>query len=438
MNYRLGLLTTACLASLTMSAQSYVGLLGDNYSGVHGIINNPSSIADSHYKADINLVGVSTTIGTDLMTIGLGGGNEDNLTLSTDNNIFINQDILGPSFLINLNDDSAIAISTRVRSYLNGYGIDGQSYDTIDTNLDSNADFNLETGGANLSLNSWVELGATYSRVLLDKDEHFLKAGATVKYLQGVANGYASISGLSVDYDSTNFEIETSGTATAGASGDIEDITQVADVFEDFSYDTVKAFTGVGLDLGATYEWRPDNARSIDNPNEYKLKVGVAITDIGSISYEGTSTSYDLNNRITREEFQSIDSIETLEQYYTGGNAELESGNLPTTFRLNTDWNVNNDYFYLNFNADLSMVSSGLNRIHNVNMLTVTPRYETKWITAQLPISVQQYTGVQAGFGFRAGPLYLGSGTILTNLLTEGSSLDIYAGLKIPLYKKKN
>lgn len=42
-----------------ITAQSYVGLLEDNYNGVHGVISNPANIADSRLKLDINLVGVS-------------------------------------------------------------------------------------------------------------------------------------------------------------------------------------------------------------------------------------------------------------------------------------------------------------------------------------------------------------------------------------------
>ena len=59
-------LLAACLFGvISANSQSYVGFLTDNYSGVHGVINNPASIADSRFKADINLIGVSALLGND-------------------------------------------------------------------------------------------------------------------------------------------------------------------------------------------------------------------------------------------------------------------------------------------------------------------------------------------------------------------------------------
>ncbi|WP_052184125.1 hypothetical protein [Psychroserpens sp. Hel_I_66] len=47
------------------------------------------------------------------------------------------------------------------------------------------------------------------------------------------------------------------------------------------------------------------------------------------------------------------------------------------------------------------------------------------------------YSGFNAGIGFRAGPLFIGSNSALTNLLSsESKAVNVYAGLKIPIYKK--
>ena len=102
------LLLIFILGSLTQSyAQSYVGFLTDNYSGVHGVINNPASIADSKYKLDINLAGGSGFFGNDFLgftlqdlTNGISTlENLDSRVPSDDNNFLANVDILGPSVL---------------------------------------------------------------------------------------------------------------------------------------------------------------------------------------------------------------------------------------------------------------------------------------------------------------------------------------------------
>jgi hypothetical protein len=71
------------------------------------------------------------------------------------------------------------------------------------------------------------------------------------------------------------------------------------------------------------------------------------------------------------------------------------------------------------------------------NSVIVTPRFERKWVSVFMPLSVMDYSGFNAGFGFRAGPLFLGSNTLLTNLMSgKSKATNVYFGLKIPIYKK--
>lgn len=48
---------------------------------------------------------------------------------------------------------------------------------------------------------AWADLGITYSRVLLDKDKHFLKAGATLKVVKGLAAMYAYSENFNYHFD---------------------------------------------------------------------------------------------------------------------------------------------------------------------------------------------------------------------------------------------
>ena len=84
----------------------------DNYSGVHGVIYNPSSIVGSNLRADINFFSASVFGGSDYFGINLSdimnsdGGfdfEEDTEKFpSNANNFFFNADVLGPSFMFNL------------------------------------------------------------------------------------------------------------------------------------------------------------------------------------------------------------------------------------------------------------------------------------------------------------------------------------------------
>ena len=66
------------------------------------------------------------------------------------------------------------------------------------------------------------------------------------------------------------------------------------------------------------------------------------------------------------------------------------------------------------------------------NLLAITPRYESRWISAFLPISIYNYQKVQIGAAVRLGFLTIGSDDLggfigKSNL----NGMDFYAGLKI-------
>jgi hypothetical protein len=51
-------------------------------------------------------------------------------------------------------------------------------------------------------------------------------------------------------------------------------------------------------------------------------------------------------------------------------------------------------------------------------------------------MSVLQYSGFQTGFGFRVGPLTVGSGSVITGLLGDSKAIDVHVGLRVPIYQK--
>ncbi|OWP86129.1 hypothetical protein BWK60_10415, partial [Flavobacterium covae] len=53
------------LCTEQIEAQSYIGFVPDNYSGVHGMIYNPATIVASPYRLDLNLVSGSALLGND-------------------------------------------------------------------------------------------------------------------------------------------------------------------------------------------------------------------------------------------------------------------------------------------------------------------------------------------------------------------------------------
>ncbi|WP_438711879.1 DUF5723 family protein [Aquimarina muelleri] len=454
------ILTTMFLCSIvSVKSQSYMGFLTDNYSGVHSVINNPANIVDSRFKTDINLVGVSAFAANDYYAVNFNDIFDDNYDIEDDakkfpkekNNILGNIDILGPSFMFNINEKSSIAISTRARTFYNISEINGRTFENVTNDFNENQDFAINEGDLFSSVHAWAELGVSYARVIMNKEQHFLKGGATIKYLQGLGNAYSAGKNVNLNYDADGSllpsgdrvgSVQTTGEVSYGYSSNLED-----DIDE---FEMINSANGIGLDLGFVYEWRPDyeeytstdskgNSYMPKDINKYKLKFGISLTDLGSINYkDGKEERYDITNTLNENTFNDIE-IDELEKFYTVlPSAETNTAILPTALHINADWNINQK-FYVNLNGDLSLTAKNkINRSRIANVVSLTPRFESKWFSFYSPLSMVQHSGFQWGAGLRAGPFYVGSGSVLSALIgSEMKAADVYVGLKVPVYQSK-
>ena len=113
--------------------------------------------------------------------------------------------------------------------------------------------------------------------------------------------------------------------------------------------------------------------------------------------------------------------------------------NLPTALHTNFDWNINNK-FYLNLSGDFGLVDAKkTNGTAIANSVTFTPRFEDGKFSFYVPVTWMEYGGTQVGTGFRAGPLFLGSGSLISNLFSNNSKgCNLYVGLKFPIYQNYN
>ncbi len=428
-------------------AQSYLGYTFDNYAGVQGVISNPANIVDSRFRTDINLASISAGVVNDYYGFKVSDfwKNSDykferdaRKNPSSSNNFQTNIDVMGPSFMFNIKPKHAIALSTRLRSIANVTGINGELFNQFRDNFDSSNGFNLAPQNFNLVGNAWAEFGLSYAAVLFDKDKNFLKGGLTLKYLSGLQNSYVNADNVSVGYiknSTTNTAlnpITTTGNLTYGGSDNLGGTN-------DLNFNNG---SGIGLDLGFVYEYRPniDELRDKKEANKYLIRVGLALTDLGSINYKNSlERKYNVNRTITEQQYDSQNTGNLLANQYTLVSSSSSSKYiLPTSIHLNLDWNMYKK-FYLNANVDVNTNGkTAVNANTIANNYSITPRYESKWFSFYLPLNVMEYSGFQAGAGFRLGPVFIGSGSAITNLFSDNSkAIDIHAGLKIPIYQGK-
>ncbi|WP_190810780.1 OmpA family protein [Flagellimonas sp. S3867] len=442
----LGIMFTCALGFV--QAQSYSGFLMDNYSGVHSIISNPANIADSRLKLDINLIGISAFFGNDYIGFKLKDAFADYSKVfdeartfpSSNNSMGWNIDVLGPSAMFNINEKSALAFFTRGRAFFNVNDVDGSLLEK-EGGFDESQDFNISEGVISGATNVWAEIGLTYARVLLDNNEHFIKGGLSLKYLQSAGHAYFYSTNVGLFYTAATRNIETTGELLFANSSTSDD----GGNFE------INNGSGFGADLGLVYEWRPDYASytKIDKngntiadagKNKYKLKLGVSITDIGQIKNSaGREFTYNLNTNQDIDNFDGASLEDALENNFEITRViNSQNSILPKALHTNADWNINSK-FYLNLNADMPLNTKNTANANNIlSEVSLTPRYESAWLSIYSPFRVVQYAGLQWGAGLRMGPVYLGSGSIISVVFGDTSkSFDLYAGIKIPFYQSK-
>ena len=448
------------LSAISATAQhQFLGYRSGNYTGVNGVFFNPANIVDSRYRWDVNLIGINAGIGNNnatfkLKNIGDGfGDNADSLLFgNTDKktNGLVNTDIFGPSFMFNAGKKVSFAFSTRVRAMANISDIDGKFVQSIDNATSGTYPFNFNSdANQKLIVNGWTDFSASMGMILSDKGKHFLKGGVTLKYLAGAANSFANLNKLkgtlNQDITGNDYFTNTSGTISVGYSGFDLDNFEASDAFK-FNGN------GFGADLGFVYEYRPDGDKTERYQNKYKIKAGLAILDIGSIKYKPRTNEYgsytvaisgaetwypsELDGKSVSEIKTYLDSKPTL---FTNNTAALSSykAKLPTTLQANVDWAINRGFF-----VDLAGQLSFKNKqdIYSPfysNNITLTPRYEGRAFGIYLPINYNQITNFNAGISLRAGPFFLGSGSVITALLDKSKQADIHFGIRFGSLQKK-
>ncbi len=471
------LIALASICAGSVSAQEYLGYSGSNYAGVHGLFTNPASIADSRYELDINVFGVSVGFNNDFLALRndgfLGMGtltesyddwadfreralivNFDGSESGQKANLKLSADVLGPAALITLSSVDAIAVGARYRTIIN---FDNLGAEAARLALDEFVypplwGQNFESDSSSLDALAWIEYFGSYGREIWNDGEHYIKAGVTLKLLQGTAAYY--MYGEDVNYNFTNDDILTiqESTVLYGHSENFDTDKLYNDVYVNLGA------WGFGADIGVIYEWRPEGAaysgRMRDNSvakndrsaTRYKLRAGFSLMDLGGIRFDRDPKSYDRppgsididNWDLTEIQLDGVESFDdTLNNRFPVQAEGLEDKfgmNLPFAINMQVDYQLYKG-FYLGANGWISPKAiKNVDKVHGISRLTINPRFEHRWFEAGFPLSYQNFNGIDAGIYLRLGPVILGSADLFSEAFSEGiDAANVYLALKIPI-----
>lgn len=474
--------------------------------GINQALLQPAAIVDSHFERDFSILGFNSDIFNDAMRyrsewllnpIAILTNNrwwDEHTYLDApngkDKNFFMSQSVIGPGFLVSIGEKDAVGFLFRLRSITNTDDLSEPLFRSIYTGYEESEYWNKWYFDHQMRSVQHIygDYGIIYARQLLNNGPHFLKAGATVKFLHGIASAYVQTDSLFsyIHGDAGGGEKPVSWNSPntyGGLSGNWGQYDDAGNYDYSINY-KMTAKPSVGLDIGIVYEFRPrykqyfynvDGNRYLvrKDRNKYLLRLGVSILDIGRLKYKKEYNSYDLAAAFTSDylvRYQNGDNsipdntywldadkasfsfleyvnfVDTLNQRYLSNRGVTKDPEdkgeftiwLPTTISIQVDAKIYR-YIYVNLTT-FNSLNQGYNkapRSHVMSNYSITPRFEHKWLTVSIPVQYNQYNKVSVGLGVRTAFVYFGINNLFSAIIKDSNALNIYIGAKFPVFKGK-
>jgi hypothetical protein len=434
-----------------MHAQDYHAVQGSSYAGALGVHNNPAAIVNTPFKWDLVLVGAQVKSSTNAFSIH----NYSYLSSPANSLYHIDNGEYGRKGRVNFNLNllnariaigrkSAVAFGINIRSYSN---LQTSAYNYRDT-VDNSTEFLKINQGINningkLISSSWMEGYISYARTVSDNAFGRLNAGLTVKVSRGLSGAYTNIYGVNFSRATQNNNTVytvNSADISYGYSANYDHIQTGSSGSQNLNNFFAYTDGGASIDAGFEYLVKPQGTTSFNDEidyYDYDWKLGVSLLDIGANQYKyGTQsrlisgiktnisgTTLDKKFDSTISSFQQFnDSLGTLV------NIASPSGKFtvfnPTRLVINVDHYLAGNYYIkseLSVNVPMTALKKTYFSVRATNLLTITPRWETKRFGFYLPLQYNNQNQFWVGGAFKAGPLLFGLHN-LVNLFSKTSA----------------
>lgn len=443
MNKTLSIITLFCCITCTIQtySQQASGLILGKYTSITSTYVNPSALHNSTHNFELQIIGVHGFFDTDygyvknssLLNVlrnfqNIDYVSSDNIinaqngevifkTNNAKSHLFVKSEILGPGLLLKINPTLNVGLSYRMRAHgsissipdiFNFYKINNTFTQTI-----YNAD---ATSGVAMA---WSEINAHISYEL----EPELHIGANVKYIQAHAGTYTDVPEA---FSFSSADIES---VTAESAGPLT-IASTADSI------MTNNGSGFGMDFGVT----------LSNILESLSTLSVSIIDVGAARLNGQKliVNYDNSTTLLRSDYSNIESVDTLFDQIREDFNVLNTSNrftilLPTALSVQYRHPIVENYSIEGSLTQRLKLSS--NQISRPNSIMVAGVYDTKHISAYLPLTLIDYTRPKVGLAFRVFYLTVGFDDLLSlfGQSQNFDSTDFYVNLRFyPFHHSKN
>lgn len=471
MKTKIALISLSVIFSFTgVTAQEMLGVVNSSRAGITGTMINPAVTVTSPFYVDINIFALDVFVENNFIYIAKDeyrfkrflSKNPDFPTHGVDNNLIVydyynskdkkgyaNVRLLGPSFSITKGRHS-FGLITGARAVMSTRGIPYEMAKFGIEKLEYPPQYDInyvdERNVSNAEL-AWAEVGVNYSYIIKQQGLDYWAAGATVKFLRGFAGGYVNVDNIDYVVLDRDTLIVHNVNAEAGYSMPLN--------YQTNEFDSSPLFRGkgVGLDIGVIYEKKKRYVRNESVSKlcsqsyiPYEYKIGLSLLDVGRIKFKENAEKLLFNDAstywpgITYVNYTTLrDLTDTLSQQFYGNNSDLVHVEpikiaLPTALSLQIDYNYLNNWFINGTIVHpLQFSKTGIKR---PVLFGLTPRYESRFFEASLPLTLYDWTKPRIGLSFRFLGFFIGTEKLSGYFhFTDFTGIDFYAGLKISLYK---
>lgn len=458
-------------------AQLSLGLVNGNFSGVSGSLINPSSMANSKLTADINIFGASAFVENNylyfpsrqasLITLingaydyalfpkPYGTGNRFVYSYYSDKsqkNAFVNSRIMGPSFMLTL-PNQVIALRTGARFMSSTcrlpFDMANFSYYTMDFRPQHNTYYVRDN--YDMSSMAWYEVMASYVTVFNHGKRNLWSAGISAGPLFGYGGAY--VKGGDTRYIVYNEDIINVEQLDAefGMSLPVNYYNDETDY-----YQPALRGLGWGMDIGITWQYRdrpfqkkiPRNCYK-KRFEEYQFKLGISLIDIGWVNFDRNAERHVFNDvhnnwiRVKDFNYTNIhDGLNYASDLFYGDSTTSLKGKsiriyLPATLSIQFDYHIK-DNWYLNTTAVIpAKYASPM--IEYPFVLSVTPRYESRFLEVQMPFVLYDFKNPRVGLSIRFEGLTIGTDNFLCfTSAKDFTGADVYVSYRIMLRNDGN